>query len=234
MLLADLPRKFSSDVGLLNISSENILKGMGMTKPDADEYLRALIEQSIEGCKLLARPCIGFTIVDNPEIDLTNRQLGLNDEVFNTGKIVTSFLKKSESIVVFACTIGHDVELLAKQQMRNNESLEGLITDLIGSELVESLVDYFHDYIESELIKSQIKVSNRFSPGYCGWPVSEQHKLFSVLAKNNCGINVTSSALMLPVKSVSGLIGLGKNIRKLDYKCQLCTSIKCTLRTNSK
>jgi cobalamin-dependent methionine synthase I len=38
-----------------------------------------------------------------------------------------------------------------------------------------------------------------------------QHKLFLALLKNyTCGISLTESSLMLPVKSVSGIIGLGK------------------------
>ncbi|MCK7538940.1 MAG: hypothetical protein MZV63_52410 [Marinilabiliales bacterium] len=47
-------------------------------------------------------------------------------------------------------------------------------------------------------------ITNRFSPGYCGWDVAEQHKLFSFFKDNFCGITLTESALMNPVKSVSG------------------------------
>jgi hypothetical protein len=35
---------------------------------------------------------------------------------------------------------------------------------------------------------------------------------------------------MLPIKSVSGIIGLGPSVRRLDYTCGLCTFQKCYKR----
>lgn len=61
--------------------------------------------------------------------------------------------------------------------------------------------------------------TNRFNPGYCGWDVTEQHKLFSLMADNYCGIRLTESALMDPVKSGSGFIGIGKSVKRVPYTC---------------
>ena len=73
--------------------------------------------------------------------------------------------------------------------------------------------------------------TNRFSPGYCGWHVSEQKKLFPLFpSAEPCGIRLTDSSLMLPIKSVSGVIGLGDGVRKLEYTCGLCTYDKCYRR----
>lgn len=73
--------------------------------------------------------------------------------------------------------------------------------------------------------------TNRFSPGYCGWHVSEQHKLFSLFpAPEPCGVRLTPSALMMPIKSVSGIIGLGSHVRRMDYTCGLCDYLQCYKR----
>ena len=45
-----------------------------------------------------------------------------------------------------------------------------------------------------------------------------------------CGIRLTDSSLMLPIKSVSGVIGLGEDVRKLEYTCGLCTYDRCYRR----
>jgi len=73
-------------------------------------------------------------------------------------------------------------------------------------------------------------VSNRFSPGYCTWDVSEQHKLFQLLPKEFCGVSLSDSALMQPIKSISGFIGIGKNITYNHYKCKFCTQKNCTYK----
>jgi hypothetical protein len=78
-----------------------------------------------------------------------------------------------------------------------------------------------------------MKITNRYSPGYCGWNVSEQHKLFSLLEDNYCGISLNESALMQPIKSVSGIIGIGEKVRFNKYTCNLCDQQNCLYR-NSK
>jgi hypothetical protein len=49
----------------------------------------------------------------------------------------------------------------------------------------------------------------RFSPGYCGWHVSGQKKLFAALEPEEIGITLTPSCLMKPLKSISGVIIAG-------------------------
>lgn len=234
MQLSSVSHEIVSDMSLLNIETQNILKGMGMTYDDADEYLLELIEKISEKCKQILLPRIAYAVFDNPVFDLKNQRVSLRDNDFYVGRIVSSFLQKSDYILVFACSIGSGVETLSKQLMLENESLEALIADLVGSEYTESLIEYFHQLIENELSSQNLKVSNRFSPGYCNWSVSEQHKLFSLLGAGNAGIRLTESSLMMPVKSVSGFIGIGQNLRKLDYKCQSCSSVNCLMRTNIK
>jgi len=46
----------------------------------------------------------------------------------------------------------------------------------------------------------------RFSPGYCGWHVSGQKRLFARLQPESIGITLNDSCLMQPLKSVSGVI----------------------------
>ena len=56
-------------------------------------------------------------------------------------------------------------------------------------------------------------------------------KLFPLFpSAEPCGIRLTDSSLMLPIKSVSGVIGLGDGVRKLEYTCGLCTYDKCYRR----
>ena len=45
-----------------------------------------------------------------------------------------------------------------------------------------------------------------------------------------CGVSLTESSLMVPIKSVSGIIGLGPQVRHLDYTCGLCDFKQCYKR----
>ena len=214
----------------LFVDKKNVLKGLGMKYSDADEYLLQLIDQLLQQCHELVKPKTCYSIIADPQFYLEKKQLQLKDILFETGKVVTNSLRKSENIAVFVCTIGPKVEQLAKQLMNEGNSLEGYIVDLIGSEFAEAVADYLHNQLETKAQETGKGVTNRFSPGYCNWPVVQQHKLFLLLETKNCGITLTSSALMIPVKSVSGIIGMGKGVKRAAYKCSLCDDDKCILR----
>ncbi|MBK7629494.1 MAG: hypothetical protein IPJ23_02005 [Ignavibacteriales bacterium] len=127
-------------------------------------------------------------------------------------------------------SIGEEIEKLSKHFMDNNEMLKGYLIDKIASELVEQLADKTQLVLENELDEFELKVTNRYSPGYCGWNVADQNNLFSLLPLNFCGVSVNQNSMMMPVKSVSAVIGVGKNVEKKEYECSICDIEFCYKR----
>ena len=104
------------------------------------------------------------------------------------------------------------------------------IADSLGSVIAENTADRMEHHLQTSIDKLGWHHTNRFSPGYCGWHVSEQQLLFPLFDGHTCGVTLTDSSLMVPIKSVSGIIGLGKEVRRLDYTCGLCNFEKCYKR----
>ena len=75
-------------------------------------------------------------------------------------------------------------------------------------------------------------VSHPYSPGYCGWHVTQQQLLFSCLPEFPCGVRLSDSSLMSPIKSVSGIIAYGPCIVKRKYGCELCGKADCYKNRN--
>lgn len=229
-ILINEPQEFVPEVLISEVKKEIILKGLGMQLSDADDYLQGLIEELTFSSYKLLSPKTSFKIYDDIEIITSNYKIRISDTVFDTSKVVALFLKKSDYIAVFACTCGDAVEQYSKDLMKNGNTLEGLIVDIIGSEMAEIITEKLHNFIESIANKNGMSVSNRYSPGYCKWDVSEQQKLFPLLKDRTCGIQLMPSSLMLPVKSVSGILGIGHSIKRLPYKCSLCDDKNCIMR----
>jgi cobalamin-dependent methionine synthase I len=106
---------------------------------------------------------------------------------------------------------------------------KGYIYDQVGIFLTEAAGDRMQQLIRKELPPDKT-TTNRYSPGYCHWNVSDQHHLFSLFPPAPCGVTLTHSALMNPVKSISGVIGIGKEVSYRDYPCALCQSLNCIYR----
>jgi hypothetical protein len=62
--------------------------------------------------------------------------------------------------------------------------------------------------------------------------LTEQRGLFGLINANTVGVTLLPSMLMQPVKSISGLVGLGEelNIDTLRSPCARCTDVNCTMR----
>ena len=214
----------------LVVRKENVLAAMGMQLSQADNYVLGLIDEFTVQSKEISESRASFVLIDHPQFNKKKNTLLLDKVSLNLGRVVTSYLKGSTYIVVFAATCGEKVEMLSKQLIREGHMLEGYIVDLIGSELAEETADFLHQYIEKNIVEGGFHVTNRYSPGYCNWPVSDQHQLFSTMEGNTCGISLTPTSLMVPVKSVSGILGIGQNVKRVAYKCRLCSDEKCVLR----
>jgi len=106
----------------------------------------------------------------------------------------------------------------------------GHLVDTVATVAVENAADTLHGHLGIKMRERGLRVTNRYSPGYCGWPVSEQHALFSFFKVDFCGISLTESALMKPIKSVSGMIGIGKTVTFAGYDCERCRISDCTYR----
>ena len=214
-----------------DVADEYILKGLGMCLSDAEPYLLTLIRELKDQCRELAIPRAAGVVIRDIRFDMQKNKVYVSDIPFTTGKVVATFLKKSEAVFLFTSTCGSGIEHLSKKLMNEGNTLEGYIVDLIGSEMAELIAEYLHVFIEDKLTGTGFGVTNRFSPGYCNWPVSEQHKLFGLLQGHDCGIELTGSSLMIPVKSVSGMFGIGHGLKRVAYKCNICRDDKCILRT---
>ncbi len=222
--------KYSPAVSKIHVNKEHIYRFLGMQPSDSDAYLSDLIDEYLEIGIKICQPKTSYAIFDNPQFDMKNKIMTLDGIAFNVGKMVASFMRKSIYVAVFVGTCGEDIGKLSKQLMSEGHTLEGYIVDIIGSELAEEIIELLHRHIERKVHKQAHRVTNRYSPGYCNWPVSDQHNLFSLLKGETCNVTLTPSSLMMPVKSVSGVLGIGPDVKKVAYKCQHCPDENCILR----
>jgi len=128
-----------------------------------------------------------------------------------------------------ACTAGKEICDYAKE-LYQTDMLKGFLLESFANAVVEAAMDRIQDEMREQFGGEGLLVSNRYSPGYCGWNVAEQKKLFNLLPRDFCGISLSDSALMSPIKSISGFIGIGKEIRYKAYKCKACTQKQCVYR----
>lgn len=73
-------------------------------------------------------------------------------------------------------------------------------------------------------------VSNPGIPVSGNWMLEDQGKLLDCFPPDFCGIQLTQSGMMTPVKSSSGVIGAGKKVRFRLFPCHACPDTRCLFR----
>lgn len=218
----------------LRFNLSELYEAMGYGNATPDPMTIAESVSIIREVREWVRPSFLFFYTEG-ELNNEREELKAKDINFRIGKIICRQLRGSESYVFFTATAGQEFENYQERLKQAGDIVRIYIADALGSILAEKTADLMEEALEKELIQKNWKHTNRFSPGYCGWHVSEQQKLFSIFPVSEpCGIRLTASSLMLPIKSVSGVIGLGANVRKLDYTCGLCTYEQCFRRKQRK
>lgn len=218
----------------LKLNKDYIIRTMGYSKGNIPTEFLSLLDELIEKAHRIIKPRGGFVVLPQNSSSAGNGAVYLNGVKFETYKIVSAPLRKISGAAVFLGTIGEEFDRWSKETFEGGDPLSGYMIDIIGSEFAEAVADLIHEKIKKYANEHGWNASNRYSPGYCGWNVSEQHKLFGFFPKNFCGIQLTESALMRPEKSVSGIIGLSPEIKWIDYPCDVCTFEDCYKNRNKK
>ncbi len=95
-----------------------------------------------------------------------------------------------------------------------------------------TLLQMAADHLRKELVRHigipEIRLTRRYAPGYCGWPIEDQNTLLHLLKPAAIGVRSTDAFMLEPAHSVSGIFGLrtGKHIGG-EMPCYHCTSLAC-------
>ncbi len=131
-------------------------------------------------------------------------------------------LGSAQEVLVVICTIGSGLEELANQVMET-EMIHGLALYGAGSAAVEALANAACQRFEAEAAGRGWHSTIPLSPGMIGWSVAEgQPQIFSLLDASPIGVHLTNSAIMLPLKSLSLVIGLGPEMNQTGTTCDYC------------
>lgn len=223
-------KTFHFDFKTLNLTISRIEEVIGFNEGGDRNFVCDLIGEILNETQAFADIKAQYSVFHDIKFISDTRSVEINNTSFEVKNIVYTQIKKSGSIAIFLCTAGHEIGIRSRKAMQERDLLRGYVYDVVGSEIVEAAADLMQNELGKEALLSGMKITNRYSPGYCGWDVAEQHRLFHLVPDNYCGIKLTPSALMNPVKSVSGFIGIGRYVKSNPYTCNICDMKNCIYR----
>ncbi len=203
----------------------------------AGERTRLLAEKSIADYSEFANPMGIISKISNSNFKLVYQGEGKNQ----SDTPLDLIYPKASALALFAITLGDNISERINAYFDDDEFAAGSMLDSAASAGAELSADYVESHFRKKTTKKgkQTKSTGvmRFSPGYCGWHVSGQRKLFNYLHPDKIGIELNDSYLMKPLKSISGvMIGGAYQIFEFEDNfpfCAECSNHSCIERIKS-
>ena len=205
---------------------EEMLRDIGYGDTPPESSVLDTIMLILELLKREAKPRYVFTISEG---GFEGTAVRIRGRLLETGAVITRLLERSTSFALFAATAGHEFEQILQAHKTSDDMLTAYLFDVAGTLLVEKVGDYMERQLEAT-VPPELLHTNRFSPGYCGWHLTEQRKIFDLLGNQPCGITLSDVCLMTPIKSISGIIGMGSDVQTGQYACRYCEMEICYKR----
>ncbi|MCL2674649.1 MAG: methionine synthase [Defluviitaleaceae bacterium] len=159
------------------------------------------------------------------EFDITADSGGISlagTEIVLRGRDIAKHLHECDKAVVIAATLGAEADRLIVK-WKHADLTRCLILDACATQLIEQYCDRIELEIREKAVASGFMATRRFSPGYGDFPLEIQPQILNLLhAETRIGLTCTDSLILLPRKSVTAIIGLGKNLSVAVGGCISC------------
>ncbi len=126
-----------------------------------------------------------------------------------SSKTVSYVLDGCQNIAVYLATIGNDIDLEIARLMNQQQLMAGTIMDIIGSAAITQTLNNLRADVKEVAEKQGLQTTRHYAPGYCDWDIRQQRILFPILDSAALEVRLNEACMMIPRKSVSGIIGIG-------------------------
>jgi len=199
-----------------DITLEEVLKASQFRgkKPEIDKMINFLITKAYD----FAKPKILFkeaylNVIDEKTVEI--------ERVIFQSRILKKNLENIGRVFPYIITAGRELEGIT---IPDKNIIMVFFLDTIKELILKKTAKYFESYLLSKYSPGTLA---HMSPGSLeDWPVEQQKPLFSLFGdvEKLIGVRLTSSYLMDPIKSVSGI----QFPTRFDFKsCMLCKRFKC-------
>jgi len=195
---------------------EDALKRLSIEEEEDIELVRGLFQTA----KDIARPKALYreAFVE----DISGGDVRIDGIAFHSD-ILAMNLKNVHRVFAYVCTSGTEVDDWSHAE---KDYVVSLWLDIIKEMFLHEAIAYFREHLKDAFQITKMSAINPGSGNKENWPIAQQKPLFSLIGnvKEEIGVTLTESYLMVPVKSTSGLFFPSD---KEYVNCALCSRERC-------
>jgi hypothetical protein len=175
------------------------------------------------------------------EIDISSENLIIGNSKFASRKFRDMLAEANAfAIMLTIACAGKECEEEARKLWQEGKPDEYFFLETYGSAVAEFLVTIAGAHFCSWAEKNKFAILPHYSPGYAGWDVSDQKKVFELIEQKKSKdfpgkFNVLETGMLDPKKSLIVVFGITKEVTTLNklqelIPCEACSMYSCQYR----
>ena len=174
-----------------------------------DAHSEQLIDECIQEVKQIAQFKVVYQLYC-----LSHKPLMLEEvKLLLDSKDLAFYLQECKQCMIIACTLG----VLIDRQMKYYEHLDmskAVVFDAVSNAYLEECCDAYQKTLGFE------SYTFRLAPGYGDIPLELNKSFASLLEMNKkLGVSFNDAGLLIPMKSMIGIVGIGQKVKKTCLSC---------------
>lgn len=177
---------------------KEVLKFLGYKNQEITNEMELLIDEVIEEVKSISN--FSYVYLEGKE-----------ELPFFKHNAYKELLKGCQSYLLVATTLGIDIDRKIKYY-QNTDPARAVIFDAASSAYIIDMADEFEK-------RFPLKRTYRFCPGYENTSLDDNKCILEMMKSLKTSINVLDSKMLVPSKSMVGIIGIGNDKEKTCENC---------------
>jgi hypothetical protein len=175
-------------------------------------------------------------------LEFSNDRLKVNGTEFSSKLLHDQFhATQAHGAMLVVVSAGKECEEKARELWQAGKPDEYFFMEMYGSAVVEHLVTVASGRICGWADHQKMVALPHYSPGYSGWDVSDQNRLWDLIRQNNGHhfpgeLHVLDTGMLRPKKSLLTIFGLTRHLDKVQrhlVPCENCSLPGCQYRRAS-
>ena len=200
----------------VELELDAVLKKMRVRKEN--KYIEGITKELIEVVQPIAKPKAVYKVCYTSNKNEDSLHV---DGVKFTSRVLRKNLDKPERVFPYVATCGTELDELA---VPSDDLMKYYCLDTIKEMVLRLAVNYLTEYLQTTYAIERLAKMN---PGALDiWPITQQQELFSIFGnvEDLIGVKLTTSLMMVPIKSSSGIYFP----TKVKFEtCQICPREAC-------
>lgn len=214
----------------VNIREIRRYLGYGNTMPDAQT--EALIDESIRVLQETSRP---RSLTQAYPLETSADGTLVFADVRIQSKGLAYNLRGCNNVVLMAATLGVEVDRCIARETAKSMA-RAVVFQATAAELIEGYCNQINAEVTTQYACQGQYTRPRFSPGYGDFSIAHQIDFARLLqTPKKIGLTVTDTMMLVPIKSVTAIIGLSafkRGDEAIKNKCKRCSMLNCSFREN--